>query len=340
MRNRKDQTTYVIVYLFMSPTAIYPASAETITIAANHLRQGGLVAMPTETVYGLAANALDGQAVQAIFSCKGRPSHNPLIVHVSSLAMAEELAVFSDAAYALAHRFWPGALTLVLPVKSQAGLAKEVTAGLDTVALRMPAHAIAHQLIAQAGVPLAAPSANRSGNISPTCAAHVLREFPASELMIIDGGACRIGLESTVVMPQAQGVSILRPGSITAEDITRGCALPVVTEKDNVHLPRSPGQLLKHYAPSLPLRINAVEAQEGEAFIVFGSAPASLATLVIQLSEKGCVDEAAKRLYHALRTGDESGCRSIAVMPIPEVGIGRAINERLQKAATASGTMD
>lgn len=288
-----------------------------IAEAAALIRAGECVAIPTETVYGLAADATDSRAVAGIYAAKGRPSFNPLIVHVPDLATAERIAVFDDRARDLAARFWPGPLTLVLPVRPDAGIASLVTAGLDTIAIRVPRHRAMQALLAASGTPLAAPSANASGAISPTRAEHVARSLAGRIPLVIDDGATPAGVESTIVM----GERILRPGPLGAEDL--GLAIAVPDGRIT-----APGQLDSHYAPSKPLRLNATEAKDGEYLIGFG-AIAGAETL----SAGGDLAEAAANLFDALHRADASGGPAIAVAPIPESGIGVAINDRLRRAA-------
>ncbi|MDF2383537.1 threonylcarbamoyl-AMP synthase [Nostoc ellipsosporum NOK] len=288
-----------------------------IAEAAALIRAGECVAIPTETVYGLAADATDSRAVAGIYAAKGRPSFNPLIVHVPDLATAERIAVFDDRARDLAARFWPGPLTLVLPVRPDAGIASLVTAGLDTIAIRVPRHRAMQALLAASGTPLAAPSANASGAISPTRAEHVARSLAGRIPLVIDDGATPAGVESTIVM----GERILRPGPLGAEDL--GLAIAVPDGRIT-----APGQLDSHYAPSKPLRLNATEAKDGEYLIGFGAI-----TGAETLSAGGDLAEAAANLFDALHRADASGAPAIAVAPIPESGIGVAINDRLRRAA-------
>ena len=291
--------------------------AAAIAEAAALIRAGGIVAVPTETVYGLAADARDPAAVAAIYAAKGRPSFNPLIVHVADLAAAERLAVFDNAARELARRFWPGPLTLVVPVRADAGVAPAVTAGLDTVAIRVPAHRAMRALIDASGCALAAPSANRSNAISPTTAAHVAASLGARVPLILDDGPCPAGLESTIVM----GDRILRPGPIAAEML--GLAHAEATGEV-----RAPGQLATHYAPAKPLRLDATDAQAGEWLIGFGAVAGD-----DTLSASGDLTEAAARLFAALHRADASAKPRIAVAPVPSAGVGTAINDRLRRAA-------
>ena len=288
-----------------------------IAEAAREIAHGGIVAVPTETVYGLAADATDAAAVARIYAAKGRPSFNPLIVHVPDLAAAERIAVFNDEARALAARWWPGPLTLVLPLRREAGVASLVTAGLDTIALRVPAHRAMRTLLEACGKPLAAPSANASNGISPTRAGHVAASLGDRVPLIIDDGACAAGVESTIVMAGR----ILRPGPITAEQL----GLPVSDGEGKVN---APGQLATHYAPAKSLRLNAISAEPGEWLIGFGAVAGD-----DTLPASGDPVEAAARLFDALHRADASHRASIAVAPVPEAGIGAAINDRLRRAA-------
>ena len=291
-----------------------------IAEAAAVIRDGGIVAVATETVYGLAADARDARAVARIYAAKGRPSFNPLIVHVADLAAAERIALFDADAHALAGRFWPGPLTLVLPLRERAGIASLVTAGLDTVAIRVPAHRAIRALIAASGAPLAAPSANASNGISPTRAEHVAASLGNRVPLIIDDGATEAGVESTIVA----GRTILRPGPVTAEMLAQ--MLPVVTGATR-HI-SAPGQLATHYAPAKPLRLDATSAQPDEWLIGFGAVAGD-----DTLSAAGEPTEAAARLFDALHRADASVKRRIAVAPVPAIGVGVAINDRLRRAA-------
>lgn len=319
--------------------AVVAASAEAIAEAGRLLAAGALVAFPTETVYGLGADATNEAAVSAIFAVKGRPNFNPLIVHVADFAAAERLAELSPLAAKLAAAFWPGPLTLVARRTPGSGLAVSVTAGLDTVAIRVPENRIAHAMLQAAGVPVAAPSANRSGHVSPTLAAHVAADLGARVAMILDGGPTSHGLESTVVDVTGETPCLLRLGSITAEQIAAvaGQAVQRSTEAartgDGLEAPRSPGQLLQHYAPRALLRLDAIAPQAGEGFITFGPNPPAHDGPSVSLSATGDLDEAASRLYAALRALDDQGVAGIAVMPIPRAGVGEAINDRLNRAA-------
>lgn len=290
--------------------------------AARVVLAGGIVAVPTETVYGLAADATNAAAVAEIYAAKGRPSFNPLIVHVPDVAAAEALAVFEADAKKLAAAFWPGPLTLVLPLRADAGIAPAVTAGLATIALRVPAHRAMRGLLEATGRPLAAPSANRSNAISPTRAEHVAASLGEAAPLILDDGACPAGIESTIVT----GATILRPGPVTAAMIA--AVLGSVEEGRAGGAITAPGQLATHYAPGKPLRLDALGAAADEWLIGFGAVVGD-----DTLSATGDPDEAAARLFAALHRADTSGPRRIAVAPVPEHGIGVAINDRLRRAA-------
>jgi L-threonylcarbamoyladenylate synthase len=294
------------------------ADAAGIARAAHILESGGLVAVPTETVYGLAARADSAEAVARIYAAKGRPDFNPLIVHVAGLEQAERLGTFSPSAKQLAAQHWPGPLTLVVPRREDAGLADAVTAGLPTVALRAPAHPVMRALLAAVDFPIAAPSANRSGFISPTCAMHVLASLDGLIDLVLDGGACAAGVESTIVAVRADGsIEELRPGPLAiGERAGRGGRI------------EAPGQLASHYAPGKPVRLNAERAEPDEFWIGFGAVEGDCT-----LSASGDVNEAAARLYACLHQGALAAHPRIAVAPVPEDGIGRAINDRLRRAA-------
>lgn len=306
-------------------TTILPATPAAIARAAELIRAGRLVAFPTETVYGLGADATDDRAVAAIFAAKRRPTFNPLIVHVADLAMAEPLAAFDDRARAVAARFWPGALTLVLPRSADSPVSLLATAGLDTLAVRVPAHPVAHALLVAARTPIAAPSANPSGRISPTEAAHV-EDMPGLAL-VLDGGPCRIGIESTIIDLSAPRAAILRPGGVAREDLES--VLGPLASAGNAERPTAPGQLESHYAPALPVRLNATGARPGEALLGFGPGPAA----DLNLSPGGDLAEAAANLFAMLRALDRPDFAAIAVTPIPDHGLGAAINDRLRRAA-------
>ena len=308
---------------------IVTANEETIAQAARILRSGGLVAFPTETVYGLGADATNGQAVARIFEAKGRPRFNPLIAHVADLAAARDLADFGDEALALAEKFWPGPLTLVLPLQPGARfpISELVTAGLDTLALRVPAHPIARRLLAAAGVPIAAPSANISGRVSPTSARHVEEDLGPAVDMILDGGPAQTGLESTIVV-LSPVPTLLRPGGLPREQIEALLGFKLQDYRETGV--RAPGQLASHYAPRATLRLDAKSAGPGELLLGFGPrAPVG----ALNLSRNGDLREAAANLFAFLRALDAQGPAQIAVMPIPETGLGEAINDRLRRAS-------
>lgn len=299
-----------------------------IAEAAALLRAGELVAFPTETVYGLGADATNGAAVARIFAAKNRPSFNPLIAHVLDLAAARKLVTFDDLATRLADRFWPGALTLVLPRQDSCPVAPICSAGLDTLAVRVPAGDIARNLLRATGRPVAAPSANPSGRLSPTTAAHVRDGLGDRVAMILDGGACSVGVESTVVGIFQGKAVLLRPGGLSAEDIEQVTG-PLRQPDGSTATPASPGMLASHYAPQGLLRLNALHAEPGEILIGFGpDAPANN-----NLSPTGDLVEAAANLFQILHDIDRAGAMRIAVMPIPHHGLGLAINDRLSRAA-------
>lgn len=304
---------------------IRPYSPAAVAEAADRLRAGGLVAVPTETVYGLAADATSAEAVAGIYAAKGRPSFNPLIVHVPDLAAAERIARFDAGARALAAAFWPGPLTLVLPLRDGAGIAALVTAGLGTVAVRMPAHRAMQAVLAAFGGPLAAPSANRSGAISPTRAAHVAASLGAAAGLILDDGATEAGLESTIVAPGAPP-RLLRPGPVTAEAAAAVLGQALAGSGAGIS---APGMLASHYAPAKPLRLAATERRPGEWLIGFGAVAGD-----DTLSATGDLTQAAARLFDALHRADAAPGAAIAVAPVPEAGLGAAINDRLRRAAT------
>jgi L-threonylcarbamoyladenylate synthase len=309
-----------------------PATETSIAEAGRIIRDGGLVAFPTETVYGLGGDATNGEAVAAIFAAKGRPSFNPLIVHVPDLPAAEVLGEFSAEARVLAGAFWPGPMTLVVRRRPGCPIADLATAGLDTLALRVPDHPVAQRLLREAGRPIAAPSANRSGHVSPTLARHADDDLGNRVPVILDGGAAVLGLESTVIDVSNGSVSLLRQGVVTAEDIAAILGRAVAEAAAVASAPSSPGQLASHYAPNAVLRLNATEAGDGEALLAFGRAAHSNG-FVINLSPAGDLGEAAANLFAALRAFDTAGSRAVAVMPIPETGLGAAINDRLRRAA-------
>lgn len=325
-------------------TKILAPTAENITAAAQKLCAGELVAFPTETVYGLGADATNGAAVARIFEAKGRPSFNPLISHGANLDMLLSEADFDERALTLADKFWPGPLTMILPRAAGGKISDLACAGLPTVALRIPNHPVALDLIARCGVPLAAPSANASGKLSPTAPHHVEESLGDKVPLILAGGATRFGLESTVVDLSGAETVVVRAGAITAEEIAETLDVPVRYELDATDKPRSPGQLLRHYAPSIPIRLKAVDVEKGEALLAFGSlkfmgvrgggkASDLPDESLRNLSEGGDLLEAAANLFAYIRALDTAQHSRIAVMDIPNTGIGIAINDRLKRAA-------
>jgi L-threonylcarbamoyladenylate synthase len=322
-------------------TRIVKADAQAIRAAARCLAEGGLVAFPTETVYGLGADAGSGQAVARLYDAKGRPAFNPLIAHVGDAGAARRLGQFDEAAARLAKTFWPGPLTLVLPRTPDCPVAELATAGLDTIAIRVPDHPVARELLAAFGAPVVAPSANRSGHVSPTTAQHVLADLRGRIDLIVDGGATPVGVESTIVACLDAPV-LLRPGGLARAEIERvlGRALaerPVeATAGDEGEAPLAPGQLASHYAPRTRLRLDARDVNAGEALLAFGPAlptGAGRAARVLNLSSRGDLIEAAANLFSHLRALDACGAATIAVMPVPPGGLGEAINDRLKRAA-------
>lgn len=307
----------------------------TLDQAVAALRGGGLAILPTETVYGLAADAGDAEAVAAIFAAKGRPRFNPLICHYATIEAAFAHVLATQLAERLAHAFWPGPLTLVLPRRPDCPVDPLASAGLDTMAIRVPAHPIACALIAAAGRPIAAPSANRSGGVSPTIAAHVVADLEGKIGAILDCGPTAIGLESTVLDLSAGAPTLLRPGGVPVEAIEALLGPVALGSTETTKTFRAPGMLASHYAPTLPLRPYARAARADEALLAFGPAPP--APLVWNLSETADLTEAAARLFSGLRWLDaaaiDAGLAGIAAMPVPDHGIGRAINDRLMRAA-------
>ena len=311
-------------------TRILPFDAQGVQTAAGLLARGALVAMPTETVYGLAGDARDPRAVAAIYQAKGRPSFNPLIVHLPDAEAARRYGVLDGEALVLARAFWPGALTLVLPLRADAGIASLVTAGLETVAIRVPAHPAAAALLHAFGGPLAAPSANPSGRISPTTAAHVADAdsgLGGRIAAVLDAGPCRVGVESTIVGWVDGTPALLRPGGIAREAIEAVLGRPLARFAADPHAPNAPGQLSSHYAPRASLRLDATKARPGEVLIGYGPVAGEMT-----LSATGDPAEAAARLFDLLRRADALG-RPIAVAPVPDAGLGAAINDRLRRAA-------
>ena len=320
-------------------TSFLPADEAAVASAARSLREGGLVAFPTETVYGLGADATNPAAIARLYQAKGRPAFNPLIAHVGDLAAAREIGRFDAAATRLAEAFWPGPLTLVLPKTGHCAVADLATAGLDTVAIRIPAHPVARDILRVFGRPVVAPSANLSGHVSPTTAAHVQSDLEGRIDLIVDGGAVAVGVESTIVGIFDQPM-LLRPSGLPRADIERvlGCALlqaPEDAGSDSAQ-PLAPGMLASHYAPRTRVRLGAMRVEPGEALLAFGSDAVSgidAAAAVMNLSARGDLAEAAANLFGYLRALDAKGVRTIAVMPIPDHGLGEAINDRLRRAA-------
>jgi L-threonylcarbamoyladenylate synthase len=303
--------------------------------AAGILRAGGLVAFPTETVYGLGADATRAEAVAGIYAAKARPRFNPLIAHVESPEAAEEQGRFDDTARLLARSFWPGPLTLVLPAAASCSVADLARAGLESVALRVPAHPLARELLRRVGRPVAAPSANRSGRVSPTEAQHVVDDLDGRIDAVLEGGAAPLGVESTIVACLGDEPRLLRPGGVPREAIERAIGHRL-GEAHEGGKPLAPGMLASHYAPRARVRLDAASIREGEAALLFGGVqPEGLARAVaaLDLSERGDLAEAAARLFSYLRRLDGSGAAAIAVSPIPETGLGEAINDRLRRAA-------
>lgn len=305
---------------------ILPIDDAAIARAAALIRAGQLVAVPTETVYGLAADATSGEAVAGIYAAKGRPSFNPLIVHVGSLAQAETLADLPPAAHRLAAAFWPGPLTMVLPLRKGSPVSALVTAGLPTLALRMPSHPAMQALIIAAECPLAAPSANASGRISATRAEHVAASLGDGVPLILDDGPTRHGLESTIVAVNSDRLRLLRPGPITAKQLSAAAAMPVDTASDGTI--EAPGQMSSHYAPGKPVRLEALDRHAGEWLIGFGPVAGD-----DSLSPSGNLVEAAALLFDALHRADAADAMAIAIAPVPDDGLGLAINDRLRRAA-------
>ena len=304
---------------------------QSVAEAAALLRAGTICAFPTETVYGLGADATNSDAVLAIYEAKGRPRFNPLIVHCCDLAMAETLVAFSPLALRLAQTFWPGPLTLVLPSRPGAMLSDLVTAGLDTVGIRVPAHPIALELIRAAGRPLAAPSANPSGRLSPTTAEQVRKGF-AGRVPVLDGGPCEAGVESTILGVVGEEVTQLRAGALPREQVESLLHKIVIKASASAKI-SAPGMLASHYAPNASLRLNARQPHRGEAFLAFGKTPKSATFDLRNLSPGGDLREAARNLFSMLHELDASGAEMIAVAPIPDTGLGEAINDRLRRAA-------
>jgi len=311
-----------------------PATDKAIACAAHAIRDGHIVAFPTETVYGLGADATNGVAAARIFEAKGRPRLNPLIVHVPDIEAAKHYCTLNKAATQLAENFWPGPLSIVVTKRARANIAELVTAGLDTIALRVPSHPVAQALLREAERPVAAPSANRSGRTSPTTAAHVFNDLADEPAMILDGGQCPLGIESTIVAITDETPQLLRPGAITRDQLAHVLGHAIEQPRTHPHgTVIAPGQLASHYAPKAKLRLNAIEPQPGEAFLAFGGDAPGWDGPKINLSPAGNMREAAANLFGALRTLDEKNPDTIAVSPIPQSGLGEAINDRLARAS-------
>lgn len=304
-------------------------SPDSLNEASTAIKAGKLVAFPTETVYGLGADATSDDAVARIFAAKGRPSFNPLIVHLPDIETAKKYVEFNDKSIKLAALFWPGALTMVLPRRKNCPISKLASAGLDTLAVRIPANQLALDLLKNCGCPLAAPSANPSGQISPTHAQHVADGLGDKVSVILDGGPCKIGVESTVIGFADDTLILLRPGGVTKEQLE--AVYPSIKEASGDSEITSPGMLLSHYAPSCPVRLDATHKNDGEAFLGFGRELDSIST--VNLSVNGDLREATANLFSAFHLLDEKGYKSIAVAPIPHMGLGVAINDRLRRAA-------
>jgi L-threonylcarbamoyladenylate synthase len=312
-------------------TQVFKADSQAIAAGARCLAAGGLVAFPTETVYGLGADAGNGEAVARLYAAKGRPAFNPLIAHVADSAGARRLARFDAAAERLAAAFWPGPLTLVLPRLTAGGVADLAVAGLDSVAARVPSHPVARALLQAFGGPVVAPSANRSGHVSPTGAAHVLADLRGRIDMVIDAGPCAVGVESTIVACLG-APTLLRPGGLAREQIERVLGQALAAAPADTTRPPAPGMLASHYAPKARLRLDAEAPRAGEALLAFGPAP-RFSGLTLNLSTRGDLIEAAANLFSHLRALDASGATTIAVMMVPREGLGEAINDRLARAA-------
>ena len=319
-------------------TPILPANEAAVAAAARCLAAGGLIAFPTETVYGLGADAANPAAIARLYQAKGRPAFNPLIAHVGDLAAGQKIARFDATATALAQAFWPGPLTLVLPKSKGCPVADLATAGLDTVAVRVPAHPVARAILRAFGGPVVAPSANLSGHVSPTTAEHVHSDLAGRIDLIIDGGAVAVGVESTIV-GCFEAPRLLRPGGLPRAEIERVLGHALVQPPDDADndsgQPLAPGMLASHYAPRTRVRLNAERIEAGEALLAFGPGVVTgvEAAAVMNLSPHGDLNEAAANLFGYLRTLDTKGAHAIAVMPVPHHGLGEAINDRLRRAA-------
>ncbi|MEJ2377190.1 MAG: L-threonylcarbamoyladenylate synthase [Pseudolabrys sp.] len=319
-------------------TRVLQADQAGIEAAARCLKAGGLVAFPTETVYGLGADACQGEVVARLYAAQERPSFNPLIAHVADMAAARRLGAFDRAAERLAAAFWPGPLTLVLPKRADCPESDLALAGLDSVAVRMPAHRTAQALLKTFGGPVVAPSANRSGHVSPTSAAHVLTDLRGRIDMVLDGGPCMVGVESTIVACLGEP-TLLRPGGLPRAEIERVLGHPLARAPAAAEqAPAAPGMLASHYAPRARMRLNAQTVRPGEALLAFGPDVPPTNSMTLNLSPRGDLVEAAANLFSHLRALDASGATSIAVMKVPHEGLGEAINDRLKRAAAPRGS--
>lgn len=321
----------------MNSDRIKNATTVNYTLALKYLRQGKLVCFPTETVYGLGADATNSTAISGIFSAKKRPSFNPLIIHFNVMDQIEKYVELDPLARKLGEKFWPGPFTMVLPRKDHSGLSDLVTAGLDTVAVRIPSHPIAQALLEQFGGPVAAPSANISGQVSPTRPEHVQSAFGPELVLILDGGPCETGLESTIIQITDAEIQILRPGSITPEDIDAEADRPIRVVQEGPAI-NAPGQMKSHYAPRAQIRLNATSVDPEEGLLAFGKQFPKGSFFVRNLSPSGSLTEAAANLFAMLREMDDMNMENIAVCPIPYRGLGIAINDRLARAAAPRGT--
>ena len=332
--NRAENFREPISHMSLTPA---PSTDENIERTAGHLRAGRLVAFPTETVYGLGADARNGEAVAEIFAAKGRPAFNPLIIHVPDVETARTWAELGALAERLAAAFWPGGLTMVLNKRVGGELSELVSAGLPSIAVRVPAHPVALSLLRKANCPVAAPSANRSGHVSATTAAHVAADLDAAALaMILDDGPCAFGVESTIIDARGDAVQLLRPGAVTIEALAKVAGTVVKGASASSHgamARSSPGQLESHYAPAKPLMMNVTQPRPDQALLAFGALPEGYAGEVYNLSPSGNLTEAAANLFAGLRRLDETTVKSIAAMPVPMDGLGLAINDRLKRAA-------
>jgi L-threonylcarbamoyladenylate synthase len=314
-------------------TRLLPADAAAIAEAARALSDGKLVAFPTETVYGLGARADDPRAVAALYAAKGRPSFNPLIAHVRDLEAAKRLGIFNEDALKLANKFWPGPLTIVIKAAEAGAVCELARAGLKTIAIRMPVHPVAHELLAAVPFPIVAPSANRSGHVSPTSAQHVTDDLDGAIDLILDGGATPVGLESTIVDFSGASPRLLRSGGIARAEIEKVAGRLSATDTNEIF---APGMMASHYAPRTAMRLDANDVRANEALLAFGAqmpANAGQAVKILNLSPRGDVTEAAANLYAQLRALDLVNASAIAVAPIPQEGLGEAIRDRLQRAA-------